>query len=431
MNEILFIFIVFFGLVAIGMPIAFALGGASILTLALYGYPVGLVAGRTINAMDRWIWLAIPLFIYLGTLMNEGGVTEKLIDFSDKILGHIAGGLSHVNVAVSMLLAGMSGSTLADAAGVGKLLIPNMKKAGYSGGYAAAMTAISATIGSIIPPSINFIIVGTVGDISILRMWLGGIIPGIIIGLFLMFAGYFICKRRRYTLPRKRSPMREVRRSTFFAVPALVVPIIILGGMRLGIFTPTEAAAAGVIYIGLTGFFVYRQLTMPRLLEATWDTAKMSGNILWLIAMGALFATVLHLSHVGEVATQVIMAITQSKVVFMLGAIFVLILLGCVMEVSPIIFVMLPLTLPVAKAFGFDPVHFGVVFGFITVVGQSTPPVGLTLYITTGIAKCSVEEYVREGWILWVPMVAAILLFAFCPQLVLWLPNLIMRAPVG
>jgi tripartite ATP-independent transporter DctM subunit len=426
MNEILFLFILLFALILIRMPVAFAMGSASLITVLTYDFPLGLLAGRTLDAMDKWIWIAIPLFILLGTLMNEAGITDRLIDFCDKLIGHIAGGLSHVNVGVSMLLAGMSGSTLADAAGVGKLLIPSMKRHGYSAGYSAAMTAISAVIGSIIPPSINFIIVGTLADISILRMWLGGIIPGIIIGLFLIVAGYFISKKRHYTPARKMAPFREIARSTYYALPALIVPIVIIGGMRLGVFTPTEAAAAGVVYIACVGFFVYRGLSIRKLAAAAWDCGITSGAILWLVAMGTVFGMILHLCRASDIATEYFLGITQNKIIFLLVFDVVLLIMGCLMEIMAVILIMLPIAAPMAAAFGIDPVHFGVLFGFITVVGQSTPPIGLTLYITTGIAECSVQEYVREGWILWIPMVAAILLFTFCPQLILWLPNLIM-----
>lgn len=426
MNEVLFIFIVFFGFLFVGMPVAFALGGAAVITLVTCGYPVGIIASRALDAVDKWVFLAIPLFIFLGALMNTAGVTEKLIDFSNKVLGHVSGGLSHVNVATSMLLAGMSGSTLADAAGVGKILIPSMKEEGYSGGYAAAMTAISAVIGSIIPPSINFIVVGSLGNISILRMWVGGVIPGIIVGITLMVAGYFINKRKRYAPSKRRAPLREVAHSAYYASPALVVPIVVLGGMRLGFFTPTEGAAVGVMYVAGVGFFVYRQLNTHLLLETAWDTARSSGGILWFIAMGTLFGTVLFLAKASEIVAPFVLGITQSKIIFLLVVSFVLLILGCVMEIMPVILIMLPITLPLAIAFGVDPVHFGVLFGFISVVGQSTPPVGLTMYITVDIAECSVEEYVKEGWILWVPMIVCIILFIFFPQLILWLPNLVM-----
>jgi C4-dicarboxylate transporter DctM subunit len=430
MNEILFLFVLVFTFMLIRMPVAFAMGSASLITIVTYDFPLGLMAGMTLDAIDKWIWIAIPLFILLGTLMNEAGITEKLIDFCDKLLGHVAGGLSHVNVGVSMLLAGMSGSTLADAAGVGKLLIPSMKKQGYSGGYSAAMTAISAVIGSIIPPSINFIIVGTLADISILRMWFGGIVPGIIIGLFLIVGGYVVCKRRRYTPVRRRASIREVAHSTYYAIPALIVPIVLMGGMRIGVFTPTEAGAAGVVYITCVGFLVYRGLNIRSLAQATWDCGITSGAILWLIAMGTLFGMVLHLCHASDIATKYFLGMTQNKIIFLLVLDAILLIMGCIMEIMAVILIMLPIAAPMAAAFGIDPVHFGVLFGFITVVGQSTPPIGLTLYITVGIAGCSVEEYVREGWVLWIPMVAAILLFTFCPELILWVPNLIM-GPAG
>jgi C4-dicarboxylate transporter DctM subunit len=376
--------------------------------------------------INKWIWVAVPLFILLGNLMNEGGATERLTDLSNKLVGHISGGLSHVNVFVSMLLAGMSGSIIGDAAGVGKILIPAMKKEGYSGGYSACITATSACIGAIIPPSVTAIFVGTLGDISIMRLWFGGVIPGIIVGLLLMITGYFICKRKRYAAGRKRAPIREMARSIKSSAVVLVLPIIILGGMRLGIFTPTEAAAAGIFYAILVGFFIYRELTIKRLATAAWDTGKTSGAVLWLLAMGILFGTVLHLCQAGEIITKLALGITQNKVIFLIAINVILLILGLFMDMAAVTLILLPITLPLAKAFGVNPVHFGVLFNMVILLGSATPPFGVNVYVTSAIAECTVEEYAKDGWMLWSGMVVSFMLVTFVPQLTLWLPNVLL-----
>jgi tripartite ATP-independent transporter DctM subunit len=325
----------------------------------------------------------------------------------------------------------MSGSIVGDAAGVGKILIPNMKKEGYSAGYSACMTATSACIGAIIPPSINAIIVGTVGQISILRLWLGGIVPGITVGVVLIIIGYFISKKRKYTPARKMAPIREIMRSTRSAFLVLVVPVFILGGMRLGLFTPTEAAAFGIFYVLVIGFLIYRKLSLSGLSTAAWDTGKTAGAILWLIGMGIVFGTVLHLCKAEEIVTRIVLEITESKLLFLVGVNLVLIVLGLFMEISSIILIMLPITLPIAKAFGINPVHFGVLFNIVVIFGAATPPFGVTVYVTTAIGGCSVEEYVRDGWLLWVALLFCFVLFTAFPQLSLWLPDLVMGSEAG
>ncbi len=416
-------------LIFLGVPVAFAMGLAIIATLTfMLDIPLVVVAAQIVDTIDAWIWLTMPLFLMMGNLMNASGITEKLINFSRMVVGHMHGGLSHIGVLTNVMMAGMSGSSSADAAATGSIMIPAMKKAGYPTGYAAALIGCSSLIGPLIPPSLGLITVAILSRVSVLRLWLGGLVPGLMLGIALIITGYIMARWKGF--PRyKRASIKQMVVAGGVATPALVIPVIILGGMRMGVFTPTEAGAVGVVYILLVGFFLYKKVNLKGLEEAGWSTVILTGPILWIIAVGTLFGWVIAVSGTGPLVVDFIHRVSANPVVFLLMMSAIVLALGCIIEGFPIIMILLPLLAPAASVFGVDLIHFGVLFYYVVSVGQMTPPVGAGHYIVMGIAECSVDEYVREGWPFLMTLFLLIPLFIFFPALVTWFPDLILGAP--
>lgn len=421
------LFGLFLFLVLLGMPIAHAMLPAVIVTLVIgFDIPLTVLASALVTAIDQWIWLTMPLFLMLGNMMNVSGITDKLIDFCQEIVGHIAGGLSHVGVSTNVLMAGMSGSCSADAAATGVVLIPAMKNVGYHAGYSSMIISASSIIGPLIPPSLGLILVGVIGRLSILRLWLGGAVPGLLLGLGLITTGYIMARKKGFPRAERRPSFKRVALTGLIAGPALVIPVIILGGMRLGIFTPTEAGAVGVVYVLLLGSLVYRRLNLEGFRETALNTVKLTGPLMWIIAMAILFGTVVGRLNVGGPFVDFLLGISESPIVFLLMVSAVVLFVGCIMEGAPIILILYPFLHLAAKAYGVNPIHFGVLFFYLIMVGQCTPPVGPSMFITNAIAECSVANYVREGWPLLVTQFLLVLPFIFFPELATWLPNLIM-----
>lgn len=313
MQLLLLLFGTLLVLMALGVPVAFAMAASTIITL-FFGFPsipLDAIAMTVVDALSSWLWLAIPLFLTMGYLMNAAGITERLVDFAQSLVGHISGGLSHVSVLTNTLMAGISGSAVADAAAIGAILVPAMKKAGYPGGYAAGVIGAGGIIGILIPPSVPLLLVGGIGDISILRLWLGGVVPGLILAALLMGVGYVVSKRRNY--PRmERASFRRTRMTFIASLWALAVPFVVILGMRLGIFTPTEAGAAGVVYVILLGALVYRGLTRRGLLDASLTAARSTAAIMFIVAFGSLMGWVMAILQVGPTLSHIVMSIHSS-----------------------------------------------------------------------------------------------------------------------
>ncbi len=421
------LFGIFLFLTFLGVPIAHAMVPA-ILTVLIIGFdaPLTVVASAMVRALDQWIWLTMPLFLMMGNMMNESGITDRLINFSQEIVGHIHGALSHVNVGVSILMGGMSGSCSADAAATGTIMIPEMKKVGYSAGYAAAITSTSSIVVSLIPPSLGLIIVSVIARISILRVWIGGAVPGFLLGLGLIITGYILARRKGLPRSERRPSLKGITKQTVLAAPALVIPIIILGGMRLGIFSPTEAGACGVVYVMLLGFLVYRKLNLHGLRESTLNTVRLTGPLMWIIAMALTFGMVVARLNAGPPFVEFLQGISTNPYVFLVLVSAVVLFLGCFMESAGITLILYPLLLIGARAYGIDPIYYGVFYYYTALVGQSTPPVGVSMFITNAIAGSSVVDYVKEGWPLLLTQFLLVPPLIFFPQLILWLPNLVM-----
>lgn len=426
MMAVLMIGIVFI-LVLIAVPFAFAFGiSAAIALLLWFDFTPAALVIQMVGQVDTWLWLAIPLFLMLGLLMTASGITKRLIDVSLLAVGHIRGGLSHVAVLTNVLMAGMSGSYIADAAATGTILIPSLKEAGYSRGYASTLIACSAMIGTLIPPSITFIIVGVLAEVSILRLWIGGIIPGLMVGAFLMTMGFILAKRRGYAVGEKWGGIKPLIRSTGTALPALVLPIVILGGMRLGIFTPTEAGASGILYGLFVSLFIYRDVKFKQLLPPMLAAVKITSGIMFLLAGATLLSLLLSVMQAGPPVTRALVSVSDNPKIFLFIVTIFLVFMGMFIDSAPLVFIFLPLLAPVAYAYGVDPVQFGVIFGYCIMTGGMTPPYGLAMFITNGISGATVVEYTRDGW----PLVVGLLLLniplILFPPLTTWLPTLVM-----
>jgi tripartite ATP-independent transporter DctM subunit len=410
-------------LFALGTPVAWSMALAASVCLIFGSHvPLQSMVQRMIGGIDSFPLLAIPFFVLAGNLMNTGGITDRLVAFSKALIGHIMGGLAHVVVVTNMIMAGMSGSGVADAAGTGAALIPAMKKAGYSVPFATAIVGAAATIGPIIPPSIPFVIYGSIANASIGRLLLAGAIPGILMGVCLMTFVFFIAKRRGFPAER-RSSLGELARATLRAIPPLGMPAIILGGILGGVMTPTEAAAGGAAYAFVLGFFVYRELKLADLQRIVVETSVATAAIMIIVAaaqpMGWIMA--FEQTPLMVVAFFQAMELSQWQVLLVLNVIMLIV--GCFMEGLAVLVMVTPVLLPLLAQAGIDPVHFGVVFTLNIMIGTITPPVGMIMYVVCALGKVSIVEFSKEVWPFLIALVIALFLVTYIPSLAMWLPN--------
>lgn len=421
------VFLVFVGLLLLEVPVAFALGVAAVVGLWLSPTPIEFSTLPSVmwQGINSFILLAIPFFILMGNLMMASGVTRRLVAFSAAFVGHIAGGLAHVSIVVNMIMAGMSGSDLADASATGSILIPAMKRAGYPVPYAASIIAGAATIGPLVPPSIPFIIFAAATDTSVGRLFLGGAIPGIILGLFLMLQAYVVARHNHYPREPRRSNTERFR-ATAVSLPVLAIPLVVLGSMLGGFATPTEAAVVGVLSVTFVGGVIYRELTTRAFAQQLMATLTTTASILFIVATAAAFARVLTLYGAADGLANWVTSVTDNPIIFLLGAIAVYLLLGAFIDSTPILLVFVPLLMPSTKALGIDPVHFGVVTVFSLLIGLITPPYGLTMYLVCRLAGINVAEFLRYVWPIFLVLVATLLLVTLFPAISLTLPNLLM-----
>jgi C4-dicarboxylate transporter DctM subunit len=415
-------FIVF---MLIGVPIALALAVACAAYLLLTGkselllaFPQHMVAG-----VDVFVLLTIPLFILAGNMMNAGGITDRIVDASRAMVGHIRGGLSLVNVVASMLFGGVSGAATADSSALGSVLIPAMEKEGYEKSYAAALTAVTSVMGPIIPPSITMIIYGVLTRTSIAKLFLAGIVPGLLLGFLLMVYAWLVARKRGY--PVAPRPPRQVRaRAIGRAAPALFLPVIILGGILSGIFTPTESAAVAVIYAFLISTFLYRTLNIRNIGKPLSDTIVLTSSIMLIAGVAKMVGVVFAYDDIPGQVAKVLLSISENKFVLLLLINIFLLVLGLFLEPLAAMILSLPVLVPIALQIGVDPVHFGIIVVLNLVIGLVTPPVGLCLFIVCGISKVSLEDVSRAA----LPMIGicifVLMLVTYFPELVLTIPNM-------
>jgi C4-dicarboxylate transporter DctM subunit len=420
------IVLVLIGLFAIGVPISIAMGLAGFSAILLDGtIPIQITAQRFVTGVDSFPLLAVPFFILAGALMSTGGITERLVRLANAIVGHLTGGLGHVVVVTNMIMAGMSGSATADAAATGSVLIPAMIRAGFGRAFSAAVAASASTIGPIIPPSIPFVILGVLTNVSVGRLFLGGAIPGLLMGLYLMAVVYIVSKRRGYAKGVK-APSGTLLRAVKEAIPALLLPLIIMWGILGGAVTPTEASVLAVLYALLVGILVYRELTLSSLAKALADAALTTGVVMFIVAGASLLSWILAREQAGPLLVSWVKSITTDRYLLLLIINIILLILGCFFETLSLMILIVPILFPLIRALGINEVHFGVVFTLNLMIGLITPPVGMCMFISCAIAKIKVMEFGREIPPFVVALVLVLLAITYFPGLVLFLPNLLM-----
>jgi C4-dicarboxylate transporter DctM subunit len=426
-NPVLLLGIVFLVLIFLSIPVAYAM----ILTAATYlyifspGIPATVIPQKAIGIIsESFTLLAIPLFLLAGSLLNASGMTARLVAFAVALVGHIRGGLGHAVVVANVVMAGMSGSATADAAGIGSIMIPALKKAGFRPATAAALTSSAATIGPIIPPSIAMVVYSSLSGVSVGRLLLAGAVPGLVMGLFLMIDLFF--SKESSGVARQPFNGRHLLATTRDAILALLMPAIILGGMFAGIYTPTEGAAVAVAYALVIGVVVYRTLTPALIYRSLAESARATGAVLLVVAMASAVSWILTAERAGLLLKQLFFPFESSPAVTLLVIAGVTLVLGTAMEETTMLVLMTPVLAPVVAQAGIDPVHFGLVFVLATMIGLITPPVGITMFIACQIADTSVNDFTRAVWRPFLALVAALVVVALWPELVLFLPNVVM-----
>lgn len=452
-------------LMVLGLPVAISMATASLIYVFANGtIPDLVVAQRMIAGVESFPLLAVPFFILAGNLMNIAGVTDRIYSFAIALVGWMRGGLGQVNIVGSVVFSGMSGTAIADAAGLGTIEIKAMRDHGYKTEFAVGVTAASATLGPIIPPSLPFVIYGMMANVSIGALFLGGIVPGVVMTILMMATVAYVARRNRWggdapfswsklgaasieigtvlSFPVAVWVMIEAGLSTnvaisiaiaallaldwlfdFSAVLALMTPVILIGGMSLGLFTPTEAAVAAVAWSLFLGLVRYRTMTLRTLAKATFDTIETTASVLFVVTAAAIFAWLLTVTGAAQILANAILGITQNKWVFLLLANVLMLLVGCFLDTVVAITLLVPILMPIVLKLGVDPVHFGLVMVLNLMIGLLTPPVGMVLFVLSRISGLSVERTTMAVLPWFVPLVLALVAITYFPALTLWLPQ--------
>lgn len=416
--------IALFGMAAIGTPVAFSILMGVIVYLAVAGQDIA-IAGETMvqRLFDGFLLLAVPLFIVSANIMNAGSISDRLLNFCVAVVGRFRGGMGHVNVVASLIFSGMSGSAVADAAGIGKIIIDMMVKSGkYTRGYAAAITAATATIGPIIPPSIPMVIYALVSGASIADLFLGGIIPGLLMGLVLMGMNTLISHRRNFGAE-EPVPLRQLPRLTVQATPALLMPFILLFCLYSGITTPTEAAAIAALYALIIAAGLYRTIRIKTLYEIFVESARSASSVGLVIGASMILTYIVIQENIPQALSASLEDADISPLVFLILINILVLLLGCVLDATVIILVIVPLFIPTCEALGIDLVHFGVLVVVNSMIGLITPPYGILLFVINAVTGIPLKEIISEVWVFLGVLILALLLMILLPEIVLWLPR--------
>lgn len=422
--ELLSCLLTLFLLAGIGTPIGYSIIIASLVYLGMADLDVALAGEKILQGLYKsFVLLAVPLFIVAANIMNAGTISERLLNFCVAAVGRFRGGLGHVNVVASLIFSGMSGSAVADAAGIGKIIIKMMTKDGrFTPGYAAAITAASATIGPIIPPSIPMVLYALVSNTSIGALFLAGILPGLIMGMVLMAMNTYLSTKRGFAIE-KAVPLREMPRHTANAFPALLMPVILLVGIYGGITTPTEAAAVAAFYALLLASIFYRALSLKGFYGILVESARSSASV-GLVIGGALILNFVVVSeNIPGMMSEALVGLDISPLAFLVGINLLVLVLGCVLDATTIILVIVPLFIPTCRALGIDLVHFGVLVVVNSMIGLITPPYGILLFVINAVTGIPLREIIREIWAFLAVLIAALAVLILFPELVLWLPG--------
>ena len=417
-------FVVMIILIFTGAPIFVAMGiGCATFILTQDSISMVGIANQLFRGINSFTLMAVPFYLLTGELMNSGGTTRRIMNLAQAVVGHMRGGLAHVNILSSTVMAGMSGSASADAAMTSTILIPEMVEKGYPKPFAAAVTACSAVIGPVIPPSINMLIYASVASVSVGKMFTAGFLPGITICVYEMLVTYIIAKRRNYGVVTKFSWPNFVHALKEGILPMLT-PVIIMGGILFGWYTPTEAAVAAALYAGLLGF-LYKEITWKDIPGIILRTTSLTATTMIIVATSNVMGWVAALDSVPQKILSVFLAVTNSKAIVMIVLIVFYLLIGLVMDGVAITLLTVPIVMPLINSYGIDPIYFGVVMVVALMIGQITPPVGMVMYITTSITKVSLGDFMKEAIPYLLVLFAAMVTMALLPNIVVWLPNMV------
>lgn len=420
------LFGIFFLLLLIGVPVAFALALACFAAIGFASsYPQIVIVKEMFAGLDSFPLMAVPFFILAAELMTSGAMTHVLLRFASQFVGHFRGGLGYANVVSSTMFAGISGSALADAAGPGAMMIRMMEKDGYDKAYASALTVSSSIVGPIIPPSIIMILYAMQDEsVSVIALFMAGIIPGFLISFAMVAVNWYICRKRGYRSHSARPPISEMIRTSIQAFPAVMLIVIIIGGIRSGMFTPTEASVVAVFYALFCGFFVYRSLTLRELPEVLYRSALVTAAILLILAAARAFAWIIIIEGIPQTIAEFIIAADLSPWMFLLAVNVLLIVFGLFMDPLPGVMILVPILAPIAHTLGIDPIHFAIVVIVNLTIGLVTPPVGALLFVVSSAVKIRVTDIIREIPPFLIALLAVLMALTFIPALSTWLPHI-------
>ena len=421
--ELAVLFGLFIITVFIGIQIPTAMLLSSIVSILIFGIPEVVSAERMLNSINSFPLLAVPFFILAGNIMNQAGLTKRLVDASRAFVGHYHGGTGQVNVVANIILAGISGSAAADCAAIGSTLIPSMKKEGYDSGFAAGLTAAASTIGPVIPPSIGMIVYASITELSVGRLFLAGIVPGFMMGISLMIYVRLVARRRGY--PRsERLPWRARVPIVIYALPALLAPIILVGGIISGLYTATEGGVVTCVYGVIVGLFIYRDLKIHDLPQLLTDAVQLTAIPLFILACASVFGFLLAVFGFGDLLVGLVKVFNPTPIAFLFILIVFLLILGCFVEGMAAMIIFVPILMPVIAVLKLDPYHVALIVHITILVGTLTPPVGMMLFIAASIAKIPIYDV--EVWPFVAAIMAVVILMVFFPPLTIYLPKLIM-----
>ena len=410
-------------LMFLGVPIFLSMGLSCFSFVLLFDLPTMILAKSFVTGLGSYDFLALPFYFLAGDLMSGGGISERMVKACQSVIGHIKGGLSHVNIVASMIFSGVSGSSVADASAIGSVLIPAMKKDGFPGAYTAAVTAASAVIGPVIPPSIPLVVYGLIAHVSIGRLFLAGATPGILMGLYLLVVSFFISRKRNYPASERASLGRMI--STIVgALPALIMPGIILGGILTGIVTPTEAGVVAVVYGIIVGALVYKELDFREIPRIFGNTMVNAATILIIIATTGMFIWIIANMGLGEALVKLFVSVAVNKWILLTILNVFFLLWGCVLDPVTALVIVVPILIPVAQQLGIDLVHFGLVIILNLMLGAITPPVGILLFLCSSMAEAKIGEVIREIAPFLIALLVVLAICTYLPAVVMWLPNL-------
>ncbi|MFC4870320.1 TRAP transporter large permease [Negadavirga shengliensis] len=419
----LLLFLVFLVLLIIGFPIAFALGISAFVYILFSDLPLMVIPQKMYAGIDVFVLLSIPGFILAGNLMNASGITSRIIRFCNALLGHIRGGLGLANVGASMLFGGISGTAIADTASIGSVMIPAMKKEGYDTEFSCAVTASSSTIGPIIPPSLPMIIAATLTGLSVGKLFVAGIVPGVLLGLGFMAVTYLISVKRKYPKS-QRAPLKQVALRFVEAFWAIMMTLVILFGIIGGIFTPTEASIVAVVYAVAVGLWIYKELSLRMIPAILLQSAKTTASLMVLVGFANLFAWIMTVEELPQLIADSMLELTENKLLLLLMINLLLIFVGAFMETIAALLILFPVLLGVAVQVGVDPVQFAIIMVVNLVIGLTTPPVGVCLFVASSIGNISLERITKAGLPFLLVSILILLLVTYVPEVSLWLPGL-------